>query len=313
MRYRRLGASGLQVSELTLGTYQSFGVSLDQTAARALTTAALDVGINAFDTADVYADGEAERMLGRLLGGVARDRVVLVSKCFMPRAPWPNAGGLSRKNIHGALEGSLRRLRTDYLDVLLCHRFDETCPLEETVDTMSDLVRQGKLRYWGVSRWNAEQMVRAHRLAHPGGVAPIANQYFYHLLNRGAEALLARARLLGMGLMAYSPLAGGVLSGKYAIDGPPPPGSRAADEVGRAAMWHYNERDLGIAARVADLARQAGTSAAALALRFCLRLPEVATLVCGATKPEQILANAAAIEEPLSAEMAAALEELRHG
>lgn len=311
MHYRRLGGSGLRVSEISLGSWLTLGSSVDRRASRALILEALDLGVNLFDTADIYADGEAERVLGGVLGEVSRERMLVASKCFFPRSDAPNARGLSRKHVVESVEGSLRRLGTDYIDLYQCHRADPDTPIQETVDAFSDLIRQGKLLYWGVSLWSASQIEEACRIAATRrGYAPVSNQPQYSLLRREVEReILPACRRLGVGQLAWSPLAQGALTGKYGAG--VPAGSRAADSFRRQFMVGF----LGDEARariesLQGLAAETGLGSAALALAWCLRDPSVSSLIVGATRREQLVENTGASGQRLSAEVLERLDAL---
>ena len=231
MDYRRVGDSGLEVSEVGFGSWLTLGSSIDALASSELVRRAFDLGVNFFDTADVYANGSAEEALGRAVRDLPRQELVIASKCFFAMSKRPNDRGLSRKHVVESIEGSLRRLGLDYLDLHQCHRFDPEVPLEETVRAYEDVIRQGKILYWGVSQWSGAQVREACRIADTtGGYRPISNQPGYSILRREIEAeVLPTCDELGIGQLAFSPLAQGALTGKYG-GGPPPPGTRAADE-----------------------------------------------------------------------------------
>ena len=311
MNYRRVGSSGLKVSEIGLGTWLGVGDRIDPAASRACVRAALECGINLFDTADVYAGGGAERALGELLAEVRRESVVIASKCFFPHSDAPNDRGLSRKHVVESVERSLRNLRTEHIDVMQCHRFDPEVPLAETVRAMDDLIRQGKVLYWGIGRFDVRQIGDAVRVARElGAVAPIANQYVYNFLNREVEPeLLPRCEELGLGLLAYSPLGQGVLTGKYS-GGSIPPGSRAADERLRRGMWEWKPEQIRRVERLRPIADDLGMSIAELALAWCLRQSAVASVIIGATRPEQVHENAKASGARLPADVLARMEGL---
>jgi len=310
MKYRRLGRSGLKVSEVVLGSWLTFGSSVDERATAACVRAALDAGIQTFDTADVYARGEAERVLGRAIQGIRRADLVLASKCYWPMGDGPNDRGLSRKHVLESVDASLLRLGTDYLDLYQCHRYDGDVPLEETVRAMEDLVRQGKILYWGVSVWTGPQIEDAVAAARAAcGFGPVSNQPPYSLLERDIEEeVVPTSRRLGVGQIVFSPLAQGVLSGKY-LDGERPPGSRAADERRNVFMGRY----LVPAAaekvrRFVALAREAGTTPARLALAWCLAQPGIDAVIVGATRPEQVVENAGAVDVKIDEDLAEAID-----
>ncbi len=312
MRYRRLGHSGLKVSAVSLGSWLTFGGSpADEETARDTLRAALDGGVNLIDTADVYADGEAEAFLGRALEDVPRERLVVASKVFFPTSDDPNGRGLSRKHVLESCAASLRRLRLEYLDLYLCHRHDPEVPLEELVRAMDDLIRQGKILYWGVSCWSAEELEAAcevaRRLLAP---PPIANQPPYSLLRREVEdAVLPACERLGVGLLAFSPLEQGLLTGKYA-GGRVPAGSRLADDRrNRYMKARLSEENFARVEALQTVAREAGVPLATLSLAWCLRQPSVASVVTGASRPEQVRANLAAAELDLEPALLERIEE----
>lgn len=310
MDYRRLGRSGTRVSEVVLGSWLTFGSSVDEAGTRACVRAALDVGIQTFDTADVYALGRAEEVLGAALDGVPRKDLVLATKVFWPTGDGPNDRGLSRKHVVETLDASLKRLRTDYVDVYQCHRFDPEVPLEETVRAMEDLVRAGKALAWGVSVWTGAQIVESLAVARGvGGYGPVCNQPEYSLLHRDLEAeVLPACRREGVGQWVFSPLAQGVLTGKYA-GGAKPQGSRLADERRNRFMTGYvDARAQAQVDAFVALARECGMPPARLALAWCLAQPGVDAVVVGATRPEQVVENAKAAGTRLAADVLARLD-----
>ena len=296
MDYVRLGRSGMKVSRVILGSWLTFGSSVDAKATESCVRAALDQGIQTIDTADVYARGEAERVLGAAIRGLPRANLVLASKCFWPMSAAPNDRGLSRKHVVESVHASLRRLGTDYIDLFQCHRFDPDVPLEETVLALEDLVRQGKILYWGTSVWTGAQIDDALRTAtERGGYGPVSNQPPYSLLERDIEEeVLPTSRRLGVGQIVYSPLAQGVLTGKY-LDGARPAGTRAADDKRNVFMGRFLEpaNEARIRALV-GIARELGTSCASLALAWCLAQPGIDAVIVGATRPDQVADNARA-------------------
>lgn len=296
MEYRRLGRSGLRVSEVGLGSWLTLGSSVDVRGTREIVRAAYELGINLFDTADVYANGKAEDALREALQGIPRPYVVIATKCFFPMSKDPNDRGLSRKHVVESVEGSLRRLGTDYLDLHQCHRPDPSTPMEETVRAYDDLIRAGKLLYWGVSEWRAAQVVDACRIADlHHGCRPISSQPEYSLLQRKIEhEVLPVCEREGIGQIVWSPLAQGVLTGKYA-GGQTPAGSRAADRDRGAFMQRFLGPDTvqqveGMRPLAADL----GVSMAQLALAWCLRHHNVSSVIVGATSVRQLEENAKA-------------------
>ncbi|MET8281958.1 aldo/keto reductase family protein [Micromonospora sp. NPDC005174] len=298
MEFRPLGRSGLRVSEIAYGNWLTHGSQIDVDTARTCVTAALGEGITTFDTADVYAGTRAEAVLGEALTGVRRESLVLCTKVYFPTGPGPNDQGLSRKHIVESLHASLRRLRTDYVDVYYAHRFDHATPLVETLRAFDDLVRQGKVLYLGVSEWTAEQIVTARRLAEDLGLtAFVANQPQYNMLWRVIEGEVVPAcEKAGMSQVVFSPLAQGVLSGKYRSDGPAPEGSRALDANGADWVGPYLRPEvLERVAALRPLAAEAGLTTAQLAVAWTLNNPNVAAAVIGASRPEQIRENVAAV------------------
>lgn len=296
MKTRRLGNSGLRVSEISLGSWLTLGSSVDMDATQEMVQAAYDLGIHFFDTADVYANGAAEEALGRALRSIPRPYVVIATKCFFPMSEHPNDRGLSRKHVLESIEGSLRRLGTDYVDLHQCHRADADTPLEETVGAYSDAIRQGKVLYWGVSEWSAETITEACRIADAtGGIRPISNQPNYSIMRRGIEAeVLPTSRHEGLGQVVFSPLGQGVLTGKYS-GGARPSGSRAMDESRNHWIKSYLEESaLEKVDLLKPLADGLGISMAQLALAWCLRHNSVASVIIGATKIRQLEDNAKA-------------------
>jgi len=293
MKTRRLGRSGLQVSEISLGSWLTFGNAVDVSGTVELVHRAFDLGVNLFDTADVYAGGAAEEALGRALRELPRHHVVVASKCFFPMSSVPNDRGLSRKHVVESVEASLRRLGTDYLDLHQCHRPDPDTPLEETVRAYEDLIRQGKLLYWGVSQWRAAHVVDACRTADRHlAYRPVSNQPQYNLMRRQLEReVLPVCEREGLGQIVFSPLGQGVLTGKYS-GGVRPAGTRAADERSNRFMDQYlRPEELEKVDRLRPLADELGLSMAQLALAWCLRRDSVSSVIVGATRAEQLEDN----------------------
>ncbi|MDJ0850966.1 MAG: aldo/keto reductase family protein [Myxococcota bacterium] len=296
MEYRNLGRSGLRVSEIGLGSWLTLGSSVDVEGTREIVQKAYDLGVNFFDTADVYANGAGEEALGASLMGIPRPYVVIATKCFFPMSEHPNDRGLSRKHIVESVEASLRRLRTDYIDLHQCHRPDAETPVEETVRAYEDLIRQGKLLYWGVSEWGASHIVDACRLADlRNAYRPISNQPQYNLLRRGIEhEVLPVCEREGLGQVVFSPLAQGALTGKYS-GGQRPVGSRAADDFRNQFMTDFlSEASLARVEALRPLADGLGISMAQLALAWCLRRANVSSVIIGATRVSQLEENAKA-------------------
>jgi voltage-dependent potassium channel beta subunit len=312
MEYRNLGRSGLRVSEVALGSWLTFGSSVEAGRTRELVHAAYDLGVNFFDTADVYAHGQAEEVLGAALRGIPRPYVVLATKAFFPMSDRPNDRGLSRKHLFESVEASLRRLGTDYLDLHQCHRPDSTTPVEETVCAYEDLVRQGKLLYWGVSEWGAAAILDACRVAERrNAYRPVSNQPQYSILRRRIEReVLPVCEREGLGQVVFSPLAQGALTGKYS-GGRRPAGSRATDSERNVFMDAFLRPEmLARVERLAPLAGELGVSLAQLALAWCLRRPGVSSVIVGATRREQLEENAKASGLRLPAELLARIDEL---
>jgi voltage-dependent potassium channel beta subunit len=313
VQYRHLGSTGCRVSAVALGTWLNFGKRLDDDDdARGLVRASLDLGINFIDTADVYDLGGAETQLGKVLADVPRKDYVLASKVYFPTGPGPNERGLSRKHVFETVHTSLERLRTSYIDLFQCHRFDEETPVAETVRAFGDLIRQGEILYWGVSMWSAAQLFEAVDLAHQLGMPPpVSEQPPYSLLKREIEAeVLPACRQLGIGILPYSPLAQGALTGKY-LSGARPDGSRAVDPKRNQFIQKYLEREpQRKVARMVELARAAGMPPAQLALAWVLDHEEVSSVIVGATSPAQLEENARAADVSLDPALRRELDEL---
>jgi aryl-alcohol dehydrogenase-like predicted oxidoreductase len=312
MRYRRLGSSGCQVSVISFGSWLTVGGSIPQSLANGLVRRAFERGVNFFDTADVYARGAAEEALAVALEPIRRADYVLATKCFFPMSENVNDRGLSRKHVFESVHASLRRLKTDYIDLMQCHRFDPATEVEEVVRAMEDLIRQGKVLYWGVSCWDREQVAAACASAdRVGAYRPVSNQPPYNLMERAIEAdVLPECARLGLSQIVFSPLAQGMLTGKYA-GGRVPPGSRAADEKRNGFLKpKMTPENLSRAQRAAALAREAGIAPAAAALAWVLRRPEVASAILGATRLEQLDEDLAAADLELPTELASALDAL---
>jgi len=312
MQSRRLGDSGLRVSAVSLGSWLTFGESVDATATAELVRHAYELGIRLFDTADVYGGGAAEEVLGTALAPLPRRQLVIATKCFFPCSDGANDRGLSRKHLVESVETSLRRLRTEYLDLHQCHRYDPHVPLEETVRTYGDLIRQGKMLYWGVSMWNAEQIADAVRMAEALGVPrPVSNQPSYSIAVRDIETeVMPRCRALGLGQIVFSPLGQGALTGKYS-GGQRPSGSRADDE--RLSRWmgrYLDSANLARIDRLQPIAEGLGVSMAQLALAWCLHRPEVASVIVGVTRTSQLDENVRAAELALPDEVVAEIDAL---
>src|SRR3954447_26160134 len=262
MEFRNLGRSGLKISEIAYGNWITHGSQVEEDAAIACVRAALDVGITTFDTADVYAATRAETVLGNALAGERRQGLEIFTKVYWPTGEGHNDRGLSRKHILQSIDGSLRRLRTDYVDLYQAHRYDFATPLEETMIAFADLVRQGKILYIGVSEWTAEQIERAAALARELKVPLVSNQPQYSMLWRVIEAeVIPASEKAGLGQIVWSPIAQGVLTGKYLPGQPPPPGSRATDEAGSRFISRFMSDDvLTRVQKLQPIAEEAGLS-----------------------------------------------------
>ncbi|MGB3895112.1 aldo/keto reductase family protein [Mycolicibacter sinensis] len=316
MEFRYLGNSGLQISEITYGNWLTHGSQVENDVATACVHAALDAGITTFDTADVYANGAAEEVLGAALKGQRRSSLEIFTKVYWPIGPAPlgrNDTGLSRKHIMEAIDGSLRRLGTDYVDLYQAHRYDSFTPLEETLQAFADIVRAGKALYIGVSEWTAEQIRQAHGLARQLGVSLISSQPQYSMLWRIIESeVVPTCRELGLGQIVWSPMAQGVLSGKYLPGQPPPAGSRATDEKGGANFVKRFMTD-DVLTRVQQLrpiADELGLTTAQLAIAWVLQNDNVAAALVGASRPEQVAENVKASGVRIPAELMTRIDQV---
>ncbi|WBC17169.1 aldo/keto reductase family protein [Micromonospora sp. WMMA1998] len=313
MEFRHLGRSGLMVSEISYGNWITHGSQVEEEAAVACVRAALDSGITTFDTADVYAGTRAESVLGRALAGERREGLEIFTKVYWPTGPGRNDRGLSRKHIMESIDGSLRRLQTDHVDLYQAHRYDYSTPLEETMEAFADVVRSGKAHYIGVSEWKASQLREAHALARELRIPLISNQPQYSMLWRVIETeVVPASEELGIGQIVWSPMAQGVLSGKYLPGQPPPAGSRATDEKSGAdfiAKW-LTDDVLTRVQRLKPLAEQAGLTMPQLAVAWVLQNPNVASAIIGASRPEQVHDNVKAAGVKLDAELLKAIDEI---
>jgi aryl-alcohol dehydrogenase-like predicted oxidoreductase len=295
MEYRHLGSSGLKISEITYGNWLTHGSQIENEQAKACVRAALDAGISTFDTADAYANTQAETVLGEALSGERRDSLEVFTKVYWPVGPGgKNDVGLSRKHILRSIDGSLERLRTDYVDLYQAHRYDYATPLEETMQAFADVVRAGKALYVGVSEWTADQIRAGHALAVDLGVQLVSNQPQYSMLWRVIESdVVPACEELGVCQVVFSPIAQGVLTGKYRPGAQPPEGSRARDEKGGADMVKRYLRDdvLEAVQRLKPVADDAGLSLAQLAVAWVLQNQNVASAIIGASRPEQVTEN----------------------
>ena len=312
MNYRRLGKSGIKLSEIGLGSWLTYGLGIADDTARACIRRAFDLGVNFFDTADVYHAGTAESVYGRELSAFRRRDLVIATKCYFPMSAGINDQGLSRKHIFESVHDSLQRLRTDYIDLYQCHRFDEEVEIDEVVRALDDLIRQGKILYWGVSEWPADAIRETCRLARDINVCPPAsNQPEYSLAARRVETdgVQQACAEEGLGMVLWSPLKQGVLSGKYA-GGKIPRNSRAAsDKMG----VFLREIDADLADRVDRLrpiAERHGMTLAQLAIAWLLPRQAVTSVIVGATRVEQVEENVAAAEFELTPQDLAQIDAL---
>src|SRR6478736_817055 len=311
--YRYLGNSGLKISEITYGNWLTHGSQVENDVATACVHAALDAGITSFDTADVYANTKAEQVLGDALKGQRRESLEIFTKVYWPTGPGgPNDSGLSRKHVMESINGSLRRLGTDYVDLYQAHRFDTETPLEETMQAFADIVRQGKALYVGVSEWTADQIRAGQALATDLGFRLVSSQPQYSMLWRVIEdEVVPTSRELGLSQIVWSPMAQGVLSGKYLPGQAAPAGSRAADEkAGRGGIGQFMTDD--VLTRVQALrpvADELGLSMAQLAIAWVLQNDNVAAALVGASRPEQVAENVKAAGVTIPAELLARIDE----
>jgi aryl-alcohol dehydrogenase-like predicted oxidoreductase len=312
MQYRALGHSGLKLSVIGLGSWLTFGNAIDRDTARVCIRAAWDAGVNFIDTANVYAKGAAEETLAPILRELPREALVLATKVYFPMGPSPNERGLSRKHIRDQVHHSLRRLGVDYIDLYQCHRFDQSTPLEETCEMMNDLVRAGTILYWGTSEWTADQIAAAVSLCRARGWAtPISNQPQYSALWRRIETrVLPASEAYGVGNVVWSPLAMGILSGKYTDAAHPPAGTRAAGSYREMMDDYFTQPVLDAVQRCKPIAHAAGLSLSQLALAWVLRQRAVTSAIVGVTNPAHVADNVAAGEVSLDEATIRAIDEI---
>jgi aryl-alcohol dehydrogenase-like predicted oxidoreductase len=314
MEFRHLGRSGLKISEITYGNWITHGGQVEADAATACVRAALDAGITTFDTADGYAEGRAETVLGKALADEPRSSIEIFSKVYWPTGRGPNDRGLSRKHIRDSIEGSLRRLGTDYLDLYQAHRYDYETPLEETMEAFAAVVNSGKALYIGVSEWRAEEIRAAKAIADDLRIPLVSNQPQYSALHRVPEAeVIPTCRELGISQVVFSPIAQGVLTGKYRPGAAPPEGSRATDEKGGGANFISRWLKDDVLERVQELrpiADDLGLSMAALAVAWVLQEENVAAAIIGASRPEQVVDNVKAAGVRLEPEVKAQIDDV---
>jgi aryl-alcohol dehydrogenase-like predicted oxidoreductase len=307
VRLRKLGSSDLEVSEISLGSWLTYSGGVEREQARQCVEVAFEEGINFIDTANVYGRGAAESFLGEALSGRERSSYVLATKVYFPMSD--SDRGLSKEQIHKQMDASLERLRTDYVDLYQCHRFDSHTPLEETMAALTEVLSEGKTRYIGFSEWPADQVQASLELE--GVERWVSSQPQYSMLWRAPEReVIPLCERNGISQIVWSPLAQGVLTGKYRPGQAPPQDSRAASEsMGGFIEGFMTEPVLEAVQRLAAIAEQAGLTMAQLALAWVLRLPNVASAIVGASRPEQVRANAAASGVELGADTLAAIDE----
>ncbi|KQO84272.1 MULTISPECIES: aldo/keto reductase family protein [unclassified Frigoribacterium] len=313
MDFRYLGNSGLKISEITYGNWLTHASQVENDVATQCVRAALDAGISTFDTADAYANTAAEQVLGDALKGERRESLEIFTKVYWPTGPrGHNDVGLSRKHILESIDGSLRRLGTDYVDLYQAHRYDADTPLEETMQAFADVVRQGKALYIGVSEWNADQIRAGHELAVKHGVQLISNQPQYSMLWRVIEQeVVPTSKQHGLGQIVWSPVAQGVLTGKYKPGAELPAGSRATDDKGGASSIQrfLTDEVLTGVAKLEPIAADLGLSMAQLAIAWVLQNDNVSSAIIGASRPEQVADNVKAAGVTLPAEVMTAIDE----
>jgi aryl-alcohol dehydrogenase-like predicted oxidoreductase len=314
VEFRYVGNSGFKISEITYGNWLTHGSQVENDQAKACVRAALDAGISTFDTADAYANTKAEMVLGEALKGERRESLEILTKVYWPVGPkGHNDVGLSRKHIMESINGSLKRLQTDYVDLYQAHRYDHETPLAETIQAFADVVRMGKALYIGVSEWTAQQIQDGHDLAEQLGIHLISNQPQYSMLWRVIEAdIIPVCVSLGMSQIVFSPIAQGVLTGKYRPGEQPPAGSRATDEKGGADMIRRGMSDdvLKRVQQLEPLAKEAGLSMAQLAVAWTLQNSNVSSAIIGASRPEQVTDNVAAAGVRLDDDLMAKIDDV---
>jgi aryl-alcohol dehydrogenase-like predicted oxidoreductase len=311
MNYRHLGSSGLRVSEIALGSWLTYGGTVEDDSAVACIHRAFELGVNLFDTANIYRRGEAEKVVGRALAGIDRDDYVLATKVFFPMDDGPNDRGLSRKHIMEQCERSLKRLGVDYVDLYQCHRPDPETPLTETLRALEDIVRQGKALYVGVSEWSAELLDEARRIQDERGWDRlISNQPQYSMLYRPIESeVIPLTEQLGIGQIVFSPIAQGVLTGKYSPGSQPPQGSRATGPDASFIQPFMRDDVLAAVQRLRPIADGLGVSMAQLAIAWVLRQSNVSSAIVGASRPDQVDENLAASGVELGQDVLRAVDE----
>ncbi|MCG3128649.1 MAG: L-glyceraldehyde 3-phosphate reductase [Phycisphaerae bacterium] len=311
MNYRRLGSAGIRLSEIGLGSWLTFGSGVDDTVARACIRRAFELGVNFFDTADVYARGASETTCGRELKEFRRSELVIATKCYFPMSDAPNDRGLSRKHVVESVHASLTRLQTEYIDLYQCHRFDPDVEMFELVRAMDDLIRQGKILYWGVSEWPAEAIRQACAVAaRLGACPPCSNQPEYSIAARRVETNGVRqaCQEAGLGLVVWSPLKQGLLTGKYAAG--KPRDSRASHDKMNAFLKELDARIVERTEQLRPLAQRHGMTLAQFAIAWLLRRPALTSVIIGASRVAQVEENVAAAGFSITAEDEARVDQL---
>ncbi|WP_239616307.1 aldo/keto reductase family protein [Cohnella mopanensis] len=312
MKYRRLGKSGLRVSEIGLGSWMTYGSATAEETSNACISKAFDLGINFFDTSNSYIG--AEQVLGNALKAYPRSSYVLATKVYFPQGEGPNDRGLSRKHIMEQCDASLKRLGTEYIDLYQCHRFDNETPIEETLRALDDLTSQGKILYSGVSEWSASQIENASSLGKTLNLRPlISNQPIYNLFERYIEKenVIKQCELEGIGLIVFSPLAQGILTGKYKPGHAIPQDSRAANNETNGVINSYLREDvLNCTVKLEELAAELGVTLSQFALAWVLRQPNVSSAIIGSSRPTQIEENIKAIDLNITADVLSRVEEI---
>ncbi|WP_419874936.1 aldo/keto reductase family protein [Candidatus Pristimantibacillus sp. PTI5] len=311
MKYRRLGNSGLKISEIGLGSWLTYGTATEAETAQACIHKAYDLGINFFDTANAYNNGAAEKVMGDALKAYTRSSYVLATKVFFPMGAGPNDRGLSRKHIVEQCEASLKRLGTDYIDLYQCHRYDSDTPTEETLRALDDLTAQGKVLYAGISEWTAQQITDAAQTGRRLGLRPlVSNQPIYNMFERYIEqGVIQACEQEGLGQVVFSPLAQGVLTGKYKPGQAVPAGSRAANDKTNGVINSYLREDvLQVAEKLEQLAASIGASLSQFALAWVLRQPNISSAIIGSSRPAQVEENVKAVDLVLTDDLLAQTE-----
>ncbi len=308
MEYRKLGNAGIKVSAVALGAWQTYGGSVDEKSAHECIHTAIEHGINFIDVADIYSKGEAERVVGKGIKDYRRADLVISTKAFWPMSENINDRGLSRKHLIESLEGSLKRLGTEYVDIFFCHRFDPDTPIEETVRAVDDLIQAGKVLYWGTSAWEADQIESAIDVTRKLNAHPLqVEQPRYHMLDRHIESkIIPTCARHGIGLTVWSPLAQGLLTGKYSTG--VPKGSRG--DISKWLDQDLTEENLEKVSKLSALAEELSITTAELALAWILRLPEISCVITGATNPQHVETNKNAAEIKLDEDVLKQIEKI---